>query len=208
MSQTSQTSQTSLIINNTGSDTLVVSFAGHDLVFGLIPRFEFFNFFEKHFTHIDRHFYVDMSKASYHKGITGITTTIDETVAYLKEKIAPYKTVLFLGISSGGYAAILFGSLLRVTSVFAFIPQTHLRERVTNESYRDIAPYINDTTVYELYGDLSAKNEKGFHHISHCERIGHHKNVTIIRQPNFNLKRMRDNGELYAIITRLLTNPA
>lgn len=204
----SQTSQTSLIINNTGSDTLVVSFAGHDLLFGLIPRFEFFNFFEKHFTHIDRHFYVDMSKTSYHKGITGITTSIDETVAYLKEKIAPYKTVLFLGVSSGGYAAILFGSLLRVTSVLAFIPQTHLRERVVNESYRDIAPYINDTTKYYLYGEVSTPNEKSAHHISHCERIGHHDCVTVIRQHTFNLKIMRDNGELYAIITRLLTNPS
>jgi len=202
----SESSQTSLILQTGHSDTLVVSFAGHDLLFGRIPRFEFFNFFEKHFTQVDRHFYVDMAKASYHKGITGITTTIDETVTYLKEQIAPYKNVVFLGVSSGGYAAILFGSLLCVTSVLAFIPQTHLRERVVNETYRDIAPYINDTTKYYLYGEESTPNEKSAHHISHCDRIAQHSNVTVVRQHTFNLKKMRDNGELYHILSELILN--
>ena len=59
------------------------------------------------------------------------------------------KKVVFLGNSAGGYAAILFGVLLQVDSVYAFSPPTLLRkkdclmvstvsEKVTPESWEII----------------------------------------------------------------------
>ena len=123
-------SQCCLIIKSkTDTDTLIVSFAGHDRKFGSVQRFEFVNFIDKHFNDIDRQFYTDKHLLSYHKGIFGITNNIDETVEYLKKQIRKYKNVIFLGVSSGGYAAILFGSLCNVTFVCAFIPQTILRKK-------------------------------------------------------------------------------
>lgn len=196
-----------LHIHTGNYDRLIVSFAGHDHMFGLIPRFIFLNFFEKHFSDIDRHFYTDTRTCSYHKGIPNISNTIDETVAYLKEKIAPYKKVIFLGVSSGGYAAILFGSLLGVSTVLAFIPQTIRNvQRNVEEKYRDILPYFNSTTQYHLYADTSVKKESDPHHVSQCDRFAIADNVKVIKCKKIDLRIMRDSGELYDIINQLITS--
>jgi hypothetical protein len=186
-------------------DTLLVSFSGHDLRFYTgLPQFEFVNFFQKHFNNITRHFYIDKNKNSYHQGINGITTNVEETVEYLKNEIRDYKNVIFVGSSAGGYAAILFGSLLNITSVLAFIPQTIRLDKNIDEKYRDITPFINDTTKYYLYGDLSINRESHCHHILHCDRVSHHANVFITRQKHLHMKTMRDNGELYDIFHKLI----
>ena len=186
------------------SDTLVVSFAGHDIMYGGIPRFEFVNFFAKYFREINQHYYIDKHKTSYHKGIDGISKNIDETVEYLRNEIYNYEKVVFLGVSSGGYAAILFGSLLGIDHVVAFIPQTIRFNKNIDEKYRDISKYINNITQYHLYGDLSVTNKSDCHHISHCERISNHPNVFINRVERFNLKQMRDSGELFALLNDII----
>ena len=198
-----------LKIKGETNETLVVSFAGYNINYGTMIRseFEFVNFFNKNFTNINRHFYNDIHKTCYHDGILGISKSIDETVAYLSKEITNYKNVIFVGVSSGGYAAILFGSLLNVTNVVAFTPQTLRLNKNIDENYRDISPYINSTTNYYLYGDLSVKDEKDTHHISHCDRISHHPNVFIKRVEKFDIKTMRDNRELYDIFNRIITEP-
>jgi hypothetical protein len=187
------------------SDTLIVSFAGNAKKFGGIERFEFVQFLEKYFGQINKHFYIDTCTNSYHNGILGISNNIDETVCYLKNEIEKYKNIIFLGTSAGGYAAILFGSLLNITSVIAFIPQT-IRRNPTNidEKYRDISKYINDSTKYYLYGDLSVSNTNDPHHISHCERISHFPNVIITKKKYVNVKEMRNTGELYQILHNII----
>jgi cytochrome oxidase Cu insertion factor (SCO1/SenC/PrrC family) len=192
-------------IDNINSETLIVSFAGSAKQFGGIIMFEFSNFIKQNFNNVSSHYYKDMYTKSYHKGIQGVTNNIDETVAYLKNEIKNYKNVIFIGVSSGGYAAILFGSLLNVTSVLAFIPQTILRLEVINEKYRDISTFINATTKYYIYGDLRIKNVNDCHHISHGERIAHNTNVFLIKKEYVILKEMRNNGELYSILNKLVT---
>ena len=186
------------------SDTLLVSFAGNDIMYGGIPRFDFFNFFAKYFKEINQHFYLDKHKTSYHKGIEGLSKNIDETVEYLRNEIYNYEKVIFLGVSSGGYAAILFGSLLGIDHVIAFIPQTIRLNKNIDEKYRDISKYINNITQYHIYGDLSVINKNDCHHISHCERISNHDNVFIKKVERFNLKQMRDSGELFVIINDII----
>ena len=187
-------------INEIKTDTLFVSFSGYAKQYGGIPRFEFVNFFTKHFNEINCHFYVDTYTSCYHKGICGISNNIDETVEYLRNEIKDYKNVIFLGVSGGGYAAILFGSLLNVTSVLAFAPPTIRIQENIDEKYRDISKYINTTTKYYIYGDLSISHELHPHHISQCERIAHHPNVFITKKYEVDLKKMRDSGELYKIL--------
>lgn len=190
------------------SETLIISFAGHDRIFGGIPRFEFVNFMEKYFKNVSRHFYTDKYLNSYHQGIHEITNNIDETIDYLRNEIKNYKNVICLGVSSGGYAAILFGSLLNINYVLAFIPQTLRRNKNIDEKYRDICRFINGTTKYYLYGDLSVSNVMDCHHISHCERISHHSNVFLIKKKYIRVTEMRDTGELYAILNSLVNNVA
>ena len=187
------------------SDTLIVSFAGNAKKFGGIDRFEFVNFLEKHFPDFNRHFYTDTYTNSYHDGIFGISNNIDQTVCYLKNEIEKYKNVIFLGVSAGGYAAILFGSLLNITSVIAFIPQTVRRNQSNvDEKYRDIRKYINNSTKYYLYGDLSVSNMNDPHHISHCVRISHFPNVFITKKNYVNVKEMRNTCELYQILHNII----
>ena len=188
-------------INIPNADTLIVSFAGNAKLFGGISRFEFVNFL-KQFDKISKHFYLDEHSDLYHKGI-GSTSSIDETVAYLKNEIKHYKRVLFLGNSGGGYAAILFGSLLDVNTVIAFVPQTIRHNDVVDEKYRDISIFINNKTKYYLYGDTSV-NAEDCHHISHCERIAHHPNVFLTKKNGLHLKEMRDSGELLDILKRII----
>jgi len=191
--------------DNTTSDTLIVTFAGYDRAFGGINRFEFVNYLEKHFHNISRHFYIDTYSKSYHKGIYGISTNIDETLVHLQGEIKNYKNIYFIGVSSGGYAAILFGSILNVTGVMAFIPQTILRSKIhVDEKYRDISKYINNTTKYHIYGNTSVQGIYDSHHISHCERIAHHSNVFLTKNKEFDLKKLRDNGELFSIFQKLM----
>lgn len=186
------------------SETLIVSFAGYNKMFVGIVRFEFANFLNTHFPNTDRHFYMDTKLDLYHKGIAGISNNIDETVAYLNNEIAKYKNVIFIGVSSGGYAAILFGSLLKITSVLAFIPQTVRVKENIDEKYRDLNVHMNDSTKYYIYGDTSITRINDFHHIRHCEHIANHPNVCLIKKDGVDLRRMRDNGELYDIVNKII----
>jgi len=182
------------------SDTLIIIFTGHPRVISKAIRYDFFNTIENHFNHVNRHYYVDKYENSYHQGIEGLSVNIDETVSYLQNEIKPYKNIVFIGVSSGGYAAILFGSLLNITSVIAFIPQTIRIKKNIDEKYRDISPYINKTTKYYIYGDTKISDKLNPHHIHHCDRISHHSNVFITKKHGMDIGNMRDDGELIRIL--------
>jgi hypothetical protein len=186
--------------------TLIVSFGGMISKFGGLAPFEFLNFLTKNYPQVDKHFYIDLAQARYHKGIEGMTTNIDETVSYLQKEIQGYKKVVFLGVSAGGYAAILFGSLLHINTVIAFIPQTKLDSQnpLYNPKYIDLKNIINNVTSYHLYGDLDVTDINDAHHISHCENIEQFPNVHIVRKHGIDLVRMRNSGELLEIISNII----
>ena len=196
------------------SATLIVSFSGQGLGFGTLPRFEFVNFLNKHYPDTNKHFYLDKHSGWYHQGIDGISSNVDETLAYLRKEIAPYKRVVFLGSSAGGYAAILFGSLLHVDIVIAFKPQTYLTssEKTTDPRYMNLKEVVttqNTATWYYIYGDPTVSNNiDPFHHISHCENIAAHPNVTIVPIPGLDLQRLRDQGGLLKIFESILFESA
>ena len=191
-----------LVITIENSNKLIVSFGGHIPCFGGV-RFEFNNFLQEFFPEYNRFFYVDIHKQCYHSGINNISNNIDTTVEYLRNKIKDYSEVTFIGHSSGGYAAILFGSLLNVKTVIAFIPQTILRSKNKDSKYVDIKKYINDTTQYHLYGDVT-ENVYMYHHISHCEYIEEFPNVTVHRFDRIIIHQMRSNGKLLEIFKEIL----
>lgn len=140
----------------------------------------------------------------------GISTSIEETTLYLQEKIKPYKYIYFLGVSAGGYAAILFGSLLNITSVIAFIPQTFRRKKSSfsnfiNPNYSNLKPIINSITKYYLYADSdSSISAYDPHHMTHCTRLSKYKNVNVIIKTKLSLPQMRNSGELFEIINNVI----
>jgi len=156
-------------------------------------------------TNSDLFFFIDRHRCWYHKGIKDITNNIFETVLYLNKIIEDgnYEKVIFMGISAGGYAAILFGSLCNVSNVIAFIPQTILKNPI-NVNFSNLKTIINKKTNYILYGDLSVSNVDDNHHISHCENLDCFPNVKILKNKKCNLKELRDGGFIKTTIDEIL----
>ena len=68
----------------------------------------------------------------YLGGLSGIGKNINHTIAFLKREFAKYDKVMCVGNSAGGYASLLFGSLLKVNKVIAIGAQTDLQYCVDN----------------------------------------------------------------------------
>jgi hypothetical protein len=187
------------------NELLIIAFGGVAKKFGGIQPFEFLNFLKKHYPNIDKHFYVDQYCACYNEGIKGITNNIEETLTYLRNQIKKYKKIVFVGVSGGGYAAILFGSLLNIDTAIAFIPTTILRKTHANGKYSNLRPFINQTTKYYLYGDVKYKDELDCHHINHCLNIAIYPNVFLTKLYDLDLKDMRDSGYLFEIFNKHIT---
>ena len=183
------------IIN--GNKNLIICFGGMALQFGGILPFEFLNYLSSIYTNsCDLFFFIDRHQCSYHKGIKDITYNIDETIVYINNiiKNGNYENVIFMGISAGGYGAILFGSMCNnVNHVISFIPQTIISNPI-NSNYSNLKNVINKNTNYLLYGDKSVHDENDLHHIHQCENIECFTNVKIIKSEGCNLKELRDDG--------------
>lgn len=72
----------------------------------------------------------------YLGGLNGIGKNIVHTSAFFKKEFSKYDKVLCIGASAGGYASLLFGSLLKVDVVIAINPQTDLQYCIDNLSPR------------------------------------------------------------------------
>ncbi len=193
-----------------GARRLIVSFAGLMNKMGGIPQYEFRNFLSKNFPEDHKIYYIDLHKKWYHRGIPGITSNIDETVAYLNGKIAGYDQVVFIGTSAGGYAAILFGALCRgVTTVISFIPQTILYPYVERGNKAGTHKYFNlrnvlmestnQETQYHLYGDKTITDIQHLHHIYHCRNLQGLRGVTVYEMNGLDMPSLRNSGELLRI---------
>lgn len=202
------------IINSvSNSDTLIVAFSGYGTI-GNGTKFDFYNLLTKHFNTADLQFYCDDKMNCYNYGVADISHDIESTVDHFRPIVDKYKNTIFLGNSSGGYASILYGSLLGVKSVIAFNAPTnlyghigeHVETKPHEQQYRDIKNHINQNTTYYLFGDLSVLDESHPHHPSHCLHINNYPNVNVVLKEHINLPLMRDNGELFDIINRVYSN--
>jgi len=205
------------------SKTLVVSFGGCiTKPKGYVP-FEFLNFLNKNFPEIDCGFYVDLNKSWYSKGIAGISEDVPSTVAYLEEKVKGYDKVIFLGVSAGGYASLLFSSLVKgVTHSIAFDPQTDVEDCGKNDviaerhahglanldkRYGDIIPHLSDTVEYNVYARFTYRGDGNWIHRGyHSERLIDLKKKNIfVHRIKKDITGLRDSGELLDIITKHVT---
>lgn len=167
----------------------------------------------------------DLYQLWYLKGLPGIANNPEGIRNCLQPLIAQQecKTIITVGGSMGGYAALLFGQLLEATEVHALAPQTFLParkgrvllktiygrawpilrkqaelmlNRQLDRRYFDLRPFVKDNkhTVNHLY--FSTENEKDTNHARH---IGDLKNVQLHEFLDIGHHvgtHMRDNGEL------------
>ena len=183
---------------NKNAKSVLICFGGMALKMGLMPPFEFFNYLSGIYGDVlDLYFFRDLAQCWYHIGINGISKNIDETKEYLDKIIGmkKYNRVIMMGVSSGGYASILFGSLCGVTDVIAFKPRTTHELRMKDIRYYDLKKIINDKTRYILYGDTNVKRKNSDHHISQCERLVC-KNVILKKYKGLYMKELRNDGTI------------
>lgn len=70
-----------------------------------------------------------------------------------------------MGVSAGGYASILFGSLCKVSNVIAFVPRTKLINPI-DIKYNDLKNIINNKTKYILHRDTDVQNIIIYHNVN------------------------------------------
>lgn len=209
-------SQSSFSITPSKNMTAIfVTFSGRQLGMATLTFFEFRNFLQENFSKYNQHFFVDKKTLWYTKGIEDISTNIDETLEYLKQLTEGYEHVIFIGASMGGYAALLYGSLLNVDHVIAFRPQTiisnelnpaiNLKENPMDLSYYDIRKVINPKTEYHIYGDSSITDPNDIHSFEYCKRLIDFSNVHITAIDCFDIKEYRNSGNLSADFHRILS---
>jgi len=114
------------------------------------------NFYEWYSTRIQKahkHIYVrDVFKQWYLTGINSEINSPERLLEFLQQETKGYQ-IITVGSSSGGYAAILYGSLLKAMKVLAFNPQFELESLLTT-SEECIDPLIfryKDSPMYKYY---------------------------------------------------------
>jgi hypothetical protein len=198
---------------------LVISFAG------LGDEFEF----RKTFSSLEANvIYIrDLSHNWYLNGIPDVGESVNEICDYFINKIKQYNPngnkVITIGASAGGFAAILFGSLIDVNQAVAFSPQSFMdkfhrtlyydyrwKDRVkqiyggvkTNRQYLDVKPFVkNFSGNVDLFYDKNHRLD-----YLHGRRI-RYKNVIHFQSKNggHNLVReLRDSGKLIEYIESII----
>lgn len=127
----------------------------------------------------------------YLGGLNGIGKNINCTIAFLKKEFAKYDKVICIGRSAGGYASLLFGSLLNVNEVIAISAQTDLQYCIDNivfkfkqnekqnlikrakecpvtwSKYNKISNVLNNNVSYNVYYKGDARCDPGYDVVVH-----------------------------------------
>jgi pimeloyl-ACP methyl ester carboxylesterase len=203
-----------------GSQKLYIIFGGKNVGAGIAP-FEFCN--ASKILNENRVFIRDLSQTWYHMGLPGLSDDIDSTADYLKQLIqrySPSETIL-VGNSMGGFAAILFASLVQNCRAIAFAPQTfigpvkrlkHGERRWRSEIY---STYLK-TLFKQKYFDLSQLDAAASNcradiivsaghkrDLAHALNLQHFSQITVHQyayKKHGIVKYLRDQGELAQIL--------
>jgi pimeloyl-ACP methyl ester carboxylesterase len=110
-------------------EPLLFAFGGIAGKMAAFPPFEFFRLTSH--LQVNKAYIRDLNRSWYHSGLEGITQDIAGTVDYLEGIVSESETdrLVVFGSSMGGYAALLFGALLRAQATHSFSPHTSLTNR-------------------------------------------------------------------------------
>ncbi|KZR61784.1 lipopolysaccharide assembly protein LapB [Prochlorococcus sp. MIT 1303] len=93
------------------------------------PTFDFYNLL-KNEKQVDKLFVRDQNRQYYLQGLKHSTKDLAETISLLQRiiKQKEYTRIIGIGSSSGGFACLLYGNLLRFQKSIVFNPQTVISE--------------------------------------------------------------------------------
>lgn len=108
------------------SDVLLVVFSGLKQNPRAVPGFSFKKITDE--LPAKKLFLRDLDRAWFLKGLRGVTSNVEETVAFLRAEagMAGARRIVLTGYSLGGFAALLYGALLGADEVQAISPQTFI----------------------------------------------------------------------------------
>lgn len=208
------------------SATLLLAFGGMNQRIG-IPPFEFFSLAGD--IPVKRLFVRDLRQAWYHRGIPGSGHDLMSVAGLLSEMIAEQDVarLVVAGGSAGGYASLLFGTLLDADVVLSFSPQTildldtlarmgdrrwddHLRPLVARgeldpawiDLHEALPSARRGQTRYEVFFDDSLATDR-----LHAERLRGLEGLRFYRfggGAHTLVRTLRDNGALARILRRAL----
>ncbi len=157
------------------SQTLIVAFANLMPDNSLAP-FCYLESLKKY--PVNQLFIRDTHKFMYLRGIDQALDSVHKLSEFLCQQMVQFgnQKTIFLGNSSGGYAAVLYGILTRPDVVLAFAPRTYLDKKNRKKHLDFRNPHIVDTVAqasrsygFQRYLDLKkldkhVRNHKtGFH---------------------------------------------
>lgn len=119
-----------------GADRLILFCSGR-LNGYQVDRFSFRSWYEGQ--GINRLFIRDHFGLWYHAGLKGRTYGIADTAAYLRGfcDARGFSRITVVGMSSGAYAALLFGTLIGADTIQSFSPRTRLYPDAEDHAERD-----------------------------------------------------------------------
>lgn len=187
-----------------GSNSLVISF-GHIAHGGFASKTSLLKLKYIENKSIDMLYLRDVKKEWYLGSLMEIGNEIKDTINFLQDQIKTYKYVHCIGSSMGGYASILFGSILNAENVVATMPQTDLLYLNDNaeinsldsirkknievwQQYQNLDNHINKTTNYIVLfpRKYNKEHEKVLHGELHYDNVKHHKNIVRKYNSDFN----------------------
>ncbi len=154
-----------------------------------LPTPEFYRMSARHGQTV--YFVKDHAQCWYQRGLLGLSHDIPSTVEAFKEILAEsLPNLRSFGASAGGFAAILFGIMLKARKIVAFSPQTLLTAKniarfksqdtrshdVLQGAYLDLVPIIEqnqDCEIHIHYGDGHTEDAQA------AERLRGLPNVTL-----------------------------
>lgn len=206
-----------------GSRPVLVCFGG--IAGGLMgPPFEFLRMTANF--DITRVFVRDLEQSWYQRGISGLGTTVPQAATALDRLLDELGSArrVFVGVSSGGYAAILYSTMIGASRVVAFSPQTTIlrghRLVLRDMRWKNEIRAARRNAVERSHLDLVAARAKGPHHpqttiyyglgdrrdMSHALRMCRCDAVKLESRPGGHTitRSLRDSGQLTRILATAL----
>lgn len=212
------------------SSTLLIAFGGAPPARLGVPAFEFRKATEA--MSVKRLLVRDLHMAWYHRGLPGQSTTLSGVAESLTEIVAVHDIdrIVAAGNSAGGYAALVFGTLLGADVVLSFAPQTVLDldalaalgdhrwddllqplsatgalDRRWTDLRQSLRRFRKPNTSYQVYFDESLAVDR-----LHAERLSGLPGVSLIRFGTGNhalVREMRRTGALTQVLLDALEPP-
>jgi hypothetical protein len=120
----------------------------------------------------------DIYKQWYKDGINSDINSVNKLKKLLEKETHKYTEIICIGVSAGGYAAVLFGNMIKAKYVIAFSPQFNLNIHNSNikntiRLYNDLGNFIytGSSIIFYFCPIGSDQDYKQYNVVKSCENI-------------------------------------